>query len=530
MFRFGSGKYPVRTGIYPRVFEQDATHGLLPTETTLADSLRAEGYATKIVGKWHLGQRPEYLPTQRGFEEWFGIPYHMSGGSLEDHICEGKDKTGKLWLPLFEGTSIVEQPVVPETLAPRYVNESISFFQRSIEEDRPFFLYLAFSHVHQLCAPRQSECQWASTHFSRNKTGYNATFGDALEEMDWIAGKVLRGLRDLGVEENTLVVFTSDNGPWVAEGSCAGSKGPFRGQWLAENVDINCTACPSEYVPSPLQGQPRRCIFPGPNSNSNEDHKAEIVYETEGIHCGEDTGLGSAWEANVRMPAFAKWPGGKIPQGSKTMEMVTTLDVLPTVLGLLGIEGLPYGIDGVDVSDVFLGKNAGDSDKITTIGNDESNQTMKDDRPVFFWRDGFASGPLPPPFGRFDVVAMKIGSIKAWFYTKSSHYNADAEVFHDPPLLFDVLHDPAESRPLDPEQYSSWIDRAKGLLREHMDSVDWTDPLCLARDPKYSPCVDEATNCRTKPPLASSSSALKNMNIDEQTTAASGSEVSMSDV
>lgn len=457
---------------------------MLPTETTLADVLRGQGYSTKIVGKWHLGHRPQYLPTKRGFDEWFGIPYHMSGGSLDDHICEGKDPNGKLWLPLFDGTSIIEQPVIPETLADRYVNESISFFQSSIEQDKPFFLYLAFSHVHQLCAPRMAECQWASTHFSRDKTGYNATFGDALSEMDWIAGKVLEGLRDLGVEENTLVIFTSDNGPWVAEGSCAGSKGPFRGRWLAETVDYNCTACPSEYAPSPLPGRPRRCIFPG-SGNSN----AENVYETEGIHCGEDTGLGSAWEANVRMPAFVKWPGGKIPEGSKTMEMVTTLDVLPTVLGLLDMtEGLPSGLDGVDVSDVFLGTDEGNGER-----------KSRDDRPVFFWRDGFSSGPLPPPFGRFDVVAMKIRNIKAWFYTKSSHYNADDEVFHDPPLLFDVLEDPAESTPLDPVEHSHWIETAKALLKEHKDSVDWRRPLCLARNPRFAPCVDEATKCRTRP-------------------------------
>ena len=415
----------------------------------------------------------------------------MSGGSLKDHICEGKDTNGKLWLPLFEGTSIVEQPVVPETLAPRYVEESVSFFQKSLQHDKPFFLYLAFSHVHQLCAPRIAECQWASTHFSKNKTGYNATFGDALEEMDWIAGKVLQGLRDMGLEDNTLVIFTSDNGPWVAEGSCAGSKGPFRGQWLAENVDINCTACPSEYSPSPLPGRPRRCVFPDPNDKIDDDGELQKIYETEGIHCGEDTGLGSAWEANVRMPAFAKWPGGNIPNGSTTMQMMTTLDVLPTVMGLLGMhKSIPKGIDGIDASHVFLGTEE-DAERSMKLGD-------IDNRPIFFWRDGFSSGPLPQPFGRFDVVALKMGNIKAWFYTKSSHYNADAEVFHDPPLLFDVQSDPAESTPLDPKEYTFWIARAKSLLEKHKESVEWMEPLCLARDPKYAPCVDETTNCMTK--------------------------------
>ena len=92
---------------------------------------------------------------------------------------------------------------------------------------------------------------------------------------------------------------------------------------------------------------------------------------------------------------------------------------------------------------------------------------------------------------------MKIRNIKAWFYTKSSHYNADAEVFHDPPLLFDVHNDPSESTPLDPNEYSSWIANAKSLLEKHKESVEWMEPLCLARDPRYAPCVDEATNCRT---------------------------------
>ena len=89
-----TGKYPVRTGVYPRVFEPDAKYGLLANETTIANYLKEEGYATKIVGKWHLGSRSGYLPTDRGFDEWFGIPYHMSGGSIDGHVC-GKQKDPK---------------------------------------------------------------------------------------------------------------------------------------------------------------------------------------------------------------------------------------------------------------------------------------------------------------------------------------------------------------------------------------------------------------------------------------------------
>ena len=117
--------------------------------------------------------------------------------------------------------------------------------------------------------------------------------------------------------------------------------------------------------------------------------------------------------------------------------------------------------------------------------------------------DGFESGPLPQPFGRFDVVAMKIGWHKLWFYTKSSHYNQDREVHHNPPLIFNVLSDPRESTPLDPNEYSELIGRAQHLLEEHKASVDWTQPLTLARDHKYLPCSSAENGCRTSPkPLA----------------------------
>ena len=471
-----TGRYPIRTGIYPRVFEPDAVHGLLPNETTLAEYLHEEGYATKIVGKWHLGHaREEFLPTNQGFDEWFGIPYHMSGGSVDDHVC-GRDVNGTMWLPLFQGTDIVEQPVALENLAPRYVDESIDFMKKTIEQDKPFFLYLAFSHVHQLCAPRHAECQWASNHFSK-QDGYNATFGGAVQEMDWIAGRVLDYLRDVDAIDDTFIIFTSDNGPWVAEGSCAGSKGQFEGRWLKDNVDLNCTACPSEYIPAPTESRPRRCIYPGTD------------YEVDGVHCGEDTGLGSAWEANVRMPGIVRWPNGGVPPGTVTMDMVSTLDVVPTILSVLGRD-VPNDIDGVDVSSVFFGDDDDRPEKSERLNN----------RTIFFWRDGFSAGqlPLPKPFGRFDVVAMKMrGRYKLWFSTKSSHYNDDAEVYHDPPLIFDVIDDPAEATALDPTQYTGMIESAKAQVAEHKTSVDWTHPLCLARDPKYLPCAEGRFDCRT---------------------------------
>ncbi len=219
-----TGKYPVRTGIYPGVFHADSVYGLLPTETTLAEYLRELGYATSIVGKWHLGHNTDFLPTNQGFDEWLGIPYHASGGSVEDHVCQ-YDRNETMWLPLYHNHRIVQQPVNMHHLAQTYTDRAIDFMQRHRHE--PFFLYFPFSHVHQLCAPRdypeQSTCQWSAR--------VNSTFVNAVEEMDWMVGKVLDTIDQLGITNNTLVLFTSDNGPWVAEQECSGSKGPFLGRW-----------------------------------------------------------------------------------------------------------------------------------------------------------------------------------------------------------------------------------------------------------------------------------------------------------
>ncbi|KAL3939963.1 MAG: hypothetical protein SGARI_001175 [Bacillariaceae sp.] len=330
---------------------------------------------------------------------------------------------------------------------------------------------MAFSHVHQLCAPRdyaeQLTCQW-----SREK---NSTFSSAVAEMDWIAGQVLAEIdSDEALRHNTLVLFTSDNGPWVAEQQCSGSKGPFQGEWLKHNVPQNCTACPHDYVPSPTVENPRQCVLP------NKDIPKEDWLSLTGVHCGEDTGLGGVWEANMRMPAIAKW-SGRIQENTTSSALVSTLDVLPTILSILN-QPIPGTLDGMDISDVLY-------------GTPETNQY--DSRIFFYWRDGFQEGPLPSPYGRFDVAAVRYGNLKAWFYTKSAHYNPDVEQYHDPPFLFDVMADPAESKPLDPSRYQDEIQTIRDAVRTHKASIDWVQPLALATDPKYLPCVDPDTGCRT---------------------------------
>eukprot|EP00978_Attheya_sp_CCMP212_P013196 scaffold33114_cov55-Attheya_sp.AAC.3 len=502
-----TGKYPVRTGIYPATFEPDAVHGLLPDEPTLANHLSKEGYATAMVGKWHLGHRPEHLPTtHHGFDTWVGLPYHPSGGSTDGNIC-GSDTHSNMWLPLYENATISQQPVNLHTLAERYATVATSFIHDASSRNQPFFLYVPFSHVHQLCAPRQDLCQWADfSHTSRPEGedgGGPASYVDAVEEMDWIAGQVLDALDSAGVANDTLVLFTSDNGPWVAQqASCAGSKGPFEGQWLKENVDSACTACPRHYTHDPTPEQPRRCTYA--TTSLPIQH-----YAVDGIHCGEDSGLGSTWEANLRMPALARWPNHIAPQ-TKSMALVSTLDVVPTIMKLVGQTTTHLGLDGMDISSVFFEK--------------DDNNWDDEKRVLFFWRDGFSEGPLPPPAGRFDVTAVKLGrSLKAWFYTKSAHNNADPEVYHDPPLLFDVVNDPAESTPLDPTQYYETIQYIKQLVTEHKASVlvnhhgtlEYPTALTLDRDDKYIPCVNHETNCRTSAESQDSSNSFASDSIPQ---------------
>ena len=174
-----------------------------------------------LLGKWHLGHRPQFLPAVHGFDSWLGIPYHMSGGSLEHHRC-AYDVNHTYWLPLYQNETILQQPVDLRDLAQRYANAAEEFIGKSVLEEKPFFLYLPFSHVHQMCAPsygsEQAACQWVGTQFSN--TSPNGTFIDAVQEMDWIAGKILGALEAYDVADETLVLFTSDNGPWVAEEQC----------------------------------------------------------------------------------------------------------------------------------------------------------------------------------------------------------------------------------------------------------------------------------------------------------------------
>ena len=288
----------------------------------------------------------------------------------------------------------------------------------------------------------------------------------------------------------------------------------MRNHRLRDHVPLNCTACPHDYVPDPTAHRPRQCILrvqptAAGKVNDGDDARTDTpfadddnVLSVDGVHCGEDSGLGSTWEANLRMPALVMWPG-KIEANTSTVALVSSLDLVPTLLSIVGISDEADLFDGVDISSVLFGTEP-DYDS--------------DNRVLFFWRDGFLlnTSPLGPPYGRFDVVAVKVGRIKAWYWTKSAHYNADFEEFHDPPLLFDTIADPGEAFPIDyPHDddtgyYVQLVKHIDQLVQVHKSEINGAhlSPLTLRRDPRYVPCVDPATNCRTLPEKANTGDAV----------------------
>jgi arylsulfatase A-like enzyme len=181
----------------PGVLQANDTGGLAPTETTIAQMLKPAGYRTMCIGKWHLGSQPDYLPTTRGFDEYYGIPY---SNDMYPSV-------------LMHNTDVIESPADLTTLTARYTDQAVNFINQSAKS--PFFLYMPHTFPHIPLA--------ASPNFI-GKSGMGL-YGDVVQEIDWSVGQVLQALKKSGVDQNTLVMFTSDNGPWFQ-----GSPGRLRGR------------------------------------------------------------------------------------------------------------------------------------------------------------------------------------------------------------------------------------------------------------------------------------------------------------
>lgn len=274
-----TGCYGARVSV-PGVYFPGQSVGLNPSEVTLAERLKEKGYATQMVGKWHLGDQPEFLPTRQGFDHYFGIPY-------SNDMFKKSAETKTAVVPLLRDEKVVElmDGEGQRRMVELYTKEAVAFITRS--QDRPFYLYFAHNAVHTPI--------WPGAAFAGKSQ--NGRFGDWVEEMDWSVGQVLDTLRAQGLDQDTLVMFTSDNGPWLIKGADGGSAGPLRG------------------------------------------------------------GKGSTWEGGVRVPTLAWWPG-RIPAGSVNDAVAATIDLLPTFVALAGgvVPATPV-IDGRDITPLLLGQS-----------------------------------------------------------------------------------------------------------------------------------------------------------------------------
>ncbi|MGJ8650120.1 MAG: sulfatase family protein [Opitutaceae bacterium] len=230
-----TGRYAKRWGHNGRVYFPDSEDGMPPSEITIAELLKEVGYQTALIGKWHLGHLPKYLPTAQGFDLYYGIPYSndmwqapeiplaknvvFNEGFGPKQYAEGSRKNKKLYqdkMPLMLGNEVIEWPVDQRLLTRKYTEKAQAFIQDNKEQ--PFFLYLAHSMPH---VPL-----YVSDAFDGKSE--RGVFGDVVEELDWSVGQLLQTLKDAGIAENTLVIFTSDNGPWLSKKEAAGTAAPLR--------------------------------------------------------------------------------------------------------------------------------------------------------------------------------------------------------------------------------------------------------------------------------------------------------------
>ena len=280
-----TGCYPNRIGLLGAPSHR-TKHGIAAGEMTIAEVVKQKEYATAIYGKWHLGHLPPFLPARHGFDEYFGLPY--SNDMWPHHPTAGSHYPP---LPLIEGTKIINPNVTHEDqahLTTWYTEHGVRFIEKNA--DRPFFLYIAHSMPH------------VPLHVSEKYKGKSARglYGDVIMEIDWCVGRVLDTLAKHGLEENTLVIFTSDNGPWLSYGDHSGCALPLR------------------------------------------------------------EGKGTTWDGGVREPCLMRWPG-RIPAGKVCDEPIMTIDFLPTIAGLVGAKLPDHKIDGLDIWPLMAGQTGAKS-------------------------------------------------------------------------------------------------------------------------------------------------------------------------
>ncbi|MGY5850112.1 sulfatase family protein [Salegentibacter sp. F14] len=284
-----TGRYPLRTGL-PHVIFPESEKGLPASEITMAEALKNTGYRTMAVGKWHLGQsKEEFWPTEQGFDKYYGL---ITSNDMRPPWVDTD-----VPLHLYRGKEPVEEyPVDQTTLTKRYTAEAVKFIEES--KDEPFFLYLPHNMPH---VPL-----FASENFKDKSAG--GLYGDVIEELDWSVGEILKALEDNDLDENTIVIFTSDNGPWD----------------LPDRIFV-------DDIVKPWDGG------------------------SSGLLKGGKT---NTYEGGLRVPFVIRWPE-KIPANKVSLQLATSLDLFSTLIQLAGGE-VPQDrqIDGENILPIFLGDTA----------------------------------------------------------------------------------------------------------------------------------------------------------------------------
>lgn len=300
-----TGRFPVRSGMAGLVHARhvlfpNSTGGLPQSELTLAEMLGERGYVSAAFGKWHLGHLPQFLPTANGFQSYLGIPYSndmdMPGGIESPWALEKFFAPPNIdnWdVPLMDGEEVVERPANQFTITRRYTERAIDFMKDSQSKGNPFFVYLAHNMPHTPL--------FVSPGFEGKSAG--GAYGDVIEEIDWSVGRIMSALSELHLDRNTLVIFTSDNGPWLTMQTHSGSAGPLR------------------------------------------------------------DGKGTTWEGGMRVPAIFWWPGKIQPE--TVTGIGSALDVMPTLAALSGAS-LPTDrvYDGVDLAPALFKGGASPRDTL----------------------------------------------------------------------------------------------------------------------------------------------------------------------
>lgn len=274
-----TGAYPKRVGLEKGVLFPSSETGLNPEEQTIAEILKEQNYTTACIGKWHLGHQKKFLPHNQGFDEFFGIPFSNDMSKKEQGYM-GRNNY-KWRLPLLSQSDTLEFDPDQTTLTKRLTEEALNFIKKN--KRKPFFLYLAHPMPHIPI--------YASAKFQN--TSVRGPYGDTIEEIDWSVGQILETLKTQGIDKNTVVIFTSDNGPWKVFKTEGGSSGPLRGA------------------------------------------------------------KGTTWEGGQRVPCIVRWPG-KVPAATMQRQVVTNMDILPTIAKICGAKLPEKKIDGRDVSRALI--------------------------------------------------------------------------------------------------------------------------------------------------------------------------------